>query len=515
MRLIALFVCSAAVISFGAEACSRDADCDDDNACTRNVCFEGRCAFLPYGPDHCKSTQPCITGTCNSRVGCVFAPTDCTSNSPCVESWCDAELDRCVSSPKNCDTGDPCSVDYCSVADGGCVHRPKCKHNGPQGNACFYTECVNGRCIPREVNCGRSDACVRRWCDSVTGGCVETHPDCNDGDFCTEDFCSPSVPGGCVHVRVSDASCSDGDACTDDRCASPWGCVHEPIYCEKPVNACRTSSCSEGRCGERDAPVPVLSDPLCTMIECDPRYGWRVAPRPCADVVALSPPPPFLPSLPLLPRYPIESVFLLPTPPRIEPCDDSDMCTLDIELPEEDGGGCFHIPVSLPEVDETACTVTLCDPATGDLYSAPRDCSDETGCTTDSCAEGLGCQHALPVVPSYLSEECVTFSCVNATLGRYEWIASPTNVSCWTEDVCHRFSCDGSGRCALRRGEPSRCMLNVFASGTTTVLFVVLVIVTTALMLLVALAVGATATADYRTKTAEGRRKKRDDDDER
>lgn len=89
--------------STGGNECSSDADCDDQNPCTRNLCTSAfTCAFAPRaagtpcgGGDICSGGQACDgAGTCMAHA------------------------------PKPVDDGDMCTVDACDPQSGAVTHSP-------------------------------------------------------------------------------------------------------------------------------------------------------------------------------------------------------------------------------------------------------------------------------------------------------------------------------------------------------------------------------------------------------
>ena len=71
-------------------ACSRDADCDDHNACTVNRCVNGACDFSQSVS--CDDNNICTTDSCDPASGCMA-----------------------VSIPGCCETDDTCDTDACTL----------------------------------------------------------------------------------------------------------------------------------------------------------------------------------------------------------------------------------------------------------------------------------------------------------------------------------------------------------------------------------------------------------------
>ncbi|MCK4658613.1 MAG: lamin tail domain-containing protein [Phycisphaerae bacterium] len=128
---------------FPAAVCSEDSDCDDDNACTVDVCVfgadtNGVCAYTQV-PDcvpcstnaDCADGNPCTVGTCMPDNTCFFENVtegdncddgdDCTLYDACSNGICvGEEVPGCCMDDDDCDDGIPCSVDICS--NGTCTH---------------------------------------------------------------------------------------------------------------------------------------------------------------------------------------------------------------------------------------------------------------------------------------------------------------------------------------------------------------------------------------------------------
>jgi hypothetical protein len=162
--------------------CETDADCDDHDACTRDVCINRACGHITISCDD--DGIACTVDRCNKVLGC---------NYPVHE---------------RCNDGDRCTVDSC-IAGIGCLNVP--------------------------VLCADFFACTRDSCDPNTGACLYTpdHTRCNDNDPCTADECDPSAPDfdarGCTHRRPGQRGlvCGDGDVngdgVTDSNDVSGFG----------------------------------------------------------------------------------------------------------------------------------------------------------------------------------------------------------------------------------------------------------------------------------------------------
>ena len=331
-----------------------DVDCNDDDACTEDVCtfttdpetgeFATECSNTAIV---CDDGDACTTDGCETAIGCVNVITDCDDGDACTEDSCDSAT-GCVNAPNLCDDGDACTDDVC----------------------------VGGACEHSETDCDDADACTDDSCDSATG-CVYAPTDtCDDDDLCTDDSCDPAT-GDCAYDAVvcdvvgeecdpatgdcvdagceEDADCDDGDDCTDDTCDAAE-CANDPVVCDQGF-ACNpaTGDCEEIACTEN---ADCDDDVACTTDNC---------------VVATG-----------------ECVFAT----NDALCDDGLHCTgaaaADVCDPDDgdagadgcvrDGDPCGGLTPVCDEVDDE------CDPCGSDA-----DCDDGATCTTDNCEAGGSC----------------------------------------------------------------------------------------------------------------------------
>ncbi|MEZ4472675.1 MAG: lamin tail domain-containing protein [bacterium] len=232
--------------------CARDADCDDQNACTRDTCGGRLCVFTAI-------------------LGC----------NPC-------DIDQ------DCDDGNPCTADVCAP-DGSCGHPPM-----PNGTACSDDQACtspdvcqagacrgpvncpggmgcdpDGACIPPPVGCRVNADCDdglfcngAETCDVASGDCRPGGaPACDDGVDCTADRCDEGQ-NRCVH-DAQDVVCDDGNLCTDDRCDLRLGCqqVNNAAPCDDGEICTEGDRCRDGACA--GGPPPSCDDGrACTADRC-------------------------------------------------------------------------------------------------------------------------------------------------------------------------------------------------------------------------------------------------------
>ncbi len=197
-----------------APQCSTNADCNDGDACTTDVCSNGQCSNTPI---NCNDGNACTTDSCSGGA-CFNDPITCNDGNACTTDSCNSSS-GCVFTPINCDDGSLCTTDSCS----------------------------NGVCSNTPINCNDGDPCTSDSCNPSTG-CVNTPPACGPSDGC--------CPSGCS--SGSDPDCAAGPVCGNDICEISGGenCTNCPADCNgvttgRPTNryCCGTDvNCSDPRC---------------------------------------------------------------------------------------------------------------------------------------------------------------------------------------------------------------------------------------------------------------------------
>jgi hypothetical protein len=186
--------------------CLVNADCDDGNLCTDDVCNDGVCFNYVNGEPcndglFCTINDQCMGGTCTG------SPNDCSPG-----EFCDETLDACVE----------------CVVDGHCPD---------DGNPCTDAACINSACqhVPNTDLCDDGLVCTENdQCSN--GNCVGDALSCDDGIACTIDTCEE--PTGCVHTPDHGA-CDDGAYCTgEEACDVFTGCTTTGDPCSPPTAVC-------------------------------------------------------------------------------------------------------------------------------------------------------------------------------------------------------------------------------------------------------------------------------------
>lgn len=132
--------------SSGGPECSSDADCDDQNPCTRNLCTSARtCAYAPRA-----AGTPCggDGNACNGSEACDGA------------GMCVAQA------PPNVDDGNLCTADACDPASGQITHKP-------------ISGCIAWKALPQNNAPSPRERHTAVWTGSkmiVWGGLTEGNP---------------------------------------------------------------------------------------------------------------------------------------------------------------------------------------------------------------------------------------------------------------------------------------------------------------------------------------------------
>ena len=254
------------------DVCLTDADCDDHNPCTHDVCAaaNGQCVHTPE-PDGlpcddasaCTVGNACIAGTCGT-------PITCSDGNSCTTDTCDPATGICQSTPVFCDDANPCTVDSCTASTGQCQFLPQSGATCDDGNACTtHDVCVlnAGETVPTcqgISGCDDGNPCTDDVCDPATGACQNPPVQCDDGNPCTVDFCDTtgtcqSIPGG---PAGPGGTCDDGDLCTvGDTCvgggtAGDPVCQGQPVSCDD-ANACTNDACDPASGGCLHTPAAI------------------------------------------------------------------------------------------------------------------------------------------------------------------------------------------------------------------------------------------------------------------
>ncbi len=408
---------------------------DNSNAWQDCIVFSPECSdkwiWNPAQPNACPPDSPdCVAGECVCSPDCDGA---------------ECGVDGCGGSCGSCDDGISCTVDECK--EGACKNEPpagqcvvglECVLEGtpdgidycqvcepiqstygfspaPDGTECGpWMVCHLGEC------CDPSDSCVGKSCGD--DGCGGECGDCSQLCDCTEEFvcdcgcpaegeclegetkCNDDATGvltcelmdaPCEHLSVWPAmalDCPGGSVCVDADC-----CILE---CEG--KECGDDGCG-GECGDC-APGDTCVDglcfgclPQCEGKECGPDTcggscgdcgaGWSCNGSGCQWDGACE----GLDGQPCVDPDPcmLDATCNNGICAGFAGCDDSNACTTDSCV---DGVGCQHVEIACD--DGNQCTDDYCDPVLVECVFDPLDgaCDDGNPCTADDeCFGEDGC----------------------------------------------------------------------------------------------------------------------------
>ncbi len=271
--------------------CFADADCDDGNSCSSDLCDEelGTCFYVVA-----EEGTTCDAGVCDADglcIGCLVdaGPIDlgCTAASPiCLVG---EEGSTCVDCLGASDCPHvTCAVSTCS--DNTCIDLPI----EPTATTCGEGTCASEgfivcredelivECEPRPdgTPCDAGFCALAASCDE--GSCVvDNYRACDDGNPCTVDFCDPAS-GSCITEDAADETpCEDGNLCTVSDSCMDGTCRGDGVACPLPGECELPATCNpdtgicdfprvEGcRICEVDAVAPTITCPQPrTGVEC-------------------------------------------------------------------------------------------------------------------------------------------------------------------------------------------------------------------------------------------------------
>ncbi|MBW1877193.1 MAG: trypsin-like peptidase domain-containing protein [Deltaproteobacteria bacterium] len=137
--------------------------------------------------DACDGAEECVSGSCVPGDA-----VDCDDDDACTEDVCDPETGSCDNTTEIvCDDGDDCNGDETCDPAAGCQSGPPVDCD--DGDACTEDTCdpLNGACSISPVDCDDGDGCTEDTCDTVSGCSNIDNPDLSTCDTCGErrDWC--------------------------------------------------------------------------------------------------------------------------------------------------------------------------------------------------------------------------------------------------------------------------------------------------------------------------------------
>lgn len=272
-------------IELRVEGCTSNTQCNDNLACTLDLCGPKR--FCINAPIHsrCADTDICTTDTCSTLLGCVNAPRNCSDNNACTNERCDPVL-GCVSTPDDCDDGIDCTTDDCDPVSG----------------------CAN---VPDDAVCDDQNDCTMDSCDAANGcvnspapwgaACGNQMPQgaCDRADVC-DGFgsCGPYYQPSTLECRAAAGVCGAAEFCTGSSADCPSdGFLPVSIECRAAEGVCDVAEFCTGDSADCSVDGFEPNTKLCRAAssECDvaefcsgadvncPGDGFAPADRPCSD----------------------------------------------------------------------------------------------------------------------------------------------------------------------------------------------------------------------------------------
>jgi hypothetical protein len=210
-----------------------EVDCNDDNECTDDECdpTSGACTNAPVddGAACDGGAGSCSSGECIPIDLCEEA--DCDDGNECTDDLCDPADGSCNN--EAVDDGTACDDGAGACSSGVCVPVDLC-----EGVDCDDdNECTNDLCDPADASCSNEAVDDGTACDGGAGTCVEGT--CEEIDFC-EDVSCPS-DSECVE----DGTCDPDDGMCIDGANKPDGtpCIGGGS-CDGAGN-CKINTCAQ------------------------------------------------------------------------------------------------------------------------------------------------------------------------------------------------------------------------------------------------------------------------------
>jgi hypothetical protein len=211
-------------------------------------------------------SNPCLIGTCDTGSNqCAYADNpsccmgddaDCDDGEPCTKDVCIGntchfpDIEVCCFEAADCSDGSPCTADAC--IDNECKNQAlqACCNAGPPGDPLVQMQC--GDLPEGSPTCGTWECTSSGTCEvHDPGNCCSNDFDCNDSSSCTADICAedntcrnlPTSGPGCCTVH---SDCDPSEFCGID------GTCHDKKPDEEDCDGdvqCQSDQCLAGNSG--------------------------------------------------------------------------------------------------------------------------------------------------------------------------------------------------------------------------------------------------------------------------
>jgi hypothetical protein len=468
--------------------CAINADCDDNNPCTIEICSTGACDYMAVDQGTaCDDQNNCST---NDMCGgsdfpfCSGKPVVCSPLNQCHNAGtCDPESGICSNPNKtdgaSCDDGvictssDMCISGICSGMDNCpsnkmcqsnvCVSTPNCSKDMDcyDANECTSDSCVGGFCQNTATPGAPCDDGLLCTTSDVCGGaanpsCSGTLITCSALDQCHDVGACDPLTGSCTSPNKADNSpCSDGDTCTQNDICSGGVCMAgqeiqctSPGLCEVGLGMCMHGTCNYETAmdGTQCSTDGICNAGMCESVDC-------IIATDCPDKECLT----------KSCSSNHKCIYTAELVNEGSPCGDDDACHNGICVPCTQPSNCSDydnlcLNVSCTPNNECAyspkicsggnqCNAATCDPENGCTTSPLTDtpCNDSMLCTyNDTCNQGQ-CSGAQTLCTS--PDSCNTATC-NPQNGQCQTTNCPTPTFCDNQNPTGScVSCDDAYPC--------------------------------------------------------------------
>lgn len=240
------------------EGCEKNADCDDENTATKNLCIRttGKCSNA--GITECINADGYCPEECsNENDSDCPVPDECTNNSGCEDNN-PCTNNTCTGTPKTCQY---IPITSCTNDDGCC--QANCSYSND--NDCSNQECQSDSdCEDNDDSTEDSCVGIPKKCENKIKTCEKRAGDiCGSAETCSVDYISSldstrCCPNTCTMEPVdlcADILCFDNEKCVAGVCVlktcSELGgkICPTPETCNvSPSTSSDTTSCCTGEC---------------------------------------------------------------------------------------------------------------------------------------------------------------------------------------------------------------------------------------------------------------------------